>query len=1195
MVFTLYLKSLEIQGFKSFPTATRLAFDKPITGIVGPNGSGKSNIVDALLWVMGEQSTKSLRGGKMEDVIFGGTQRRNQLGFAEVSLLLDNSEGKLNIETTEVMLTRRYYRSGESEYYINRSLVRLKDMTDLLMDTGLGKDGYCIIGQGRIAEILSTKSKDRREIFEEAAGISRYRHRKDESERKLQQTEDNLLRIGDIISELELQLDPLREQAEVAKNYNNLTHELRGLEISLWLTELDALTGKAEKTKSDLVTASQAVDKAEVDLEEIHGKFEALGGAYRETDVEAESVRSLISSSELRHNDVEGNIAVLKTQLESNISQIDSLSTELQSQEEQHDGVGTQIREQEKRLDEISAEKTIKNDSVNKLISELQEIASTTGKSNEEHGELLKTENDLQISHSDKRAELSALASQAQELYDKDNSVKQELSVAKEETKEYEKSEQDLAAKLQKSVDEVTSLQNIAGGLTLKAENRIKKAEASQDIVDRLAFEQKNLESRKNLLTEMEKEFQGYSKSVKLVMQEHARGSLRNVHGTVGGLLKTDDNFTIAIETALGNAMQNIIVDTEEDGKAAINYLKRRDGGRATFLPISTVTGNHVENSIFNRNAGFEGVALDLVKFDSKYKGIYARLLGRVLIVDNLDNAIKLARAHNHKYKIVTLDGQVVNAGGSMTGGSSGNNVGVLSRANELRALDAKIDAIASDLAKAQKEHSEIVRERTAAEYELNTALAELQTTKENVMKQELEVSHSRLLLQASKDNIIALENELDGVAKRVSLNVSETDSVKNQITTLESEIATTKESIAEATRGQEHLSKERERVNAAISELRAESAALDAEGEAISKSVSQLCAMRDEMHGSRDRQLEAIESLKEKNKHIQDDIVENERKTAKILEELETQKELLSKLNERKLEIEAQTTNSNKTIQKMNNELQELKAETLRLESREESIKTEESVILAKLWDNYNLVKSTAENEGSPIESAAAAKKRINTINKEVSELGEVNVGAIKEFERISTRHEFFTSQRDDAEDSKSKLLGIIADITESMRDIFTREFAIINANFERTFKELFGGGKASLILEEPTDVLNSGIEIQVQPPGKSLRTISLLSGGEKAFVAIAIYFAILAVRPPPFVVMDEIDAPLDDANVLRFADYMRRMSEKTQMIVISHKRGTMEEADVLYGVTMQELGVSSLLCVDLDEAEKHIKSRSA
>jgi len=1172
---------------------TRLTFDKPITGIVGPNGSGKSNIADAILWVMGEQSTKTLRGGKMEDVIFGGTQRRSQLGFAEVSLVLDNSDGKLALDTSEIMLTRRYYRSGESEYYINQSLVRLKDMTEMLMDTGLGREGYCIVGQGKISEILSTRSKDRREIFEEAAGISRYRHRKDESERKLQLTEDNLLRIGDKISELELQVCPLRSQAEIAKKYLLLSGELRGIEISLWLRELESLHSRAEKTESDHLAASRIHDAAKIELNSVYAKSESLSKMTQDSDIEAESVRELISAAEGRYNDTETSISVCKSQLESNYGQIENLSQELKSQDDHHDGVGVKISAGEERLREIAGEKITKDKEMALLVTELQGILDTTGKSAEAHGELIKKEQALQTQHSDKRSELSALASQAQELYDMENAVKQELSSAKKELKEHEKNHKECTAALQKAREDAIALGNIVNGLTIKAKNRVKKADTAGENVDRLGFELKTLQSRQNLLAEMEKDYQGYSKSVKMVMQEYKRGALKNIHGTVGGLIKTDDTYTVAVETALGGSMQHIIVDTEEDGKAAINCLKRRDGGRATFLPISTIKGNALNEAAFNGDDGFEGLALDLVRFDARYSEIYSNLLGRVIIADDLGNAVKIAKKHNHKYKIVTLDGQVMNAGGSMTGGSAAGTAGVLSRANELRQLNGRIKKCDADLAKARHEHGECVREKTAAEYELSTALAELRAAQEDVLRQELEETHREQILKASNDNLQVYANELDSIAKRIEINTAETGSLKSLISNLEAGADTLKDKIEKAIRGHEQLAQERERVNILLADLRAGLAALNAESDSLTKNVTELCILRDEMFGSRERQLETISGLTRKNELICADIQVKEHEATAVLEEIESHKERLSKLNERRFDIEAKRNRLSKSMQNKNDRLLDLQRDCMRLEQKKQSIVMEEKQIIDKLWDNYELTRSAAVSAGTPIESAKAAQKRINTIKREIFDLGTPNIGAIEEYERVSARYDFLTSQRNDVEKAKTELTGIINEITAQMRVIFSREFAIINESFERTFKELFGGGRASLILEDPDDVLNCGIEIQVQPPGKALRTLSLLSGGEKAFVAIAIFFAILSVRPPPFVVMDEIDAELDDANALRFADYMRFMSNKTQMIVISHKRITMEEADVLYGVTMQELGISNILYIDLDEAEKHMKSK--
>ena len=1189
-VIELYLKSLEIQGFKSFPEKTRFSFDKPVTAIVGPNGSGKSNIADAILWVMGEQSTRTLRGGRMEDVIFGGTQRRSQVGFAEVSLILDNSDGVFSLDSSEVMITRRYYRSGDSEYFLNRSLVRLKDVNELLMDTGLGREGYSIISQGRIDEILSTKSKDRRNIFEEAAGISRYRHRKEESERKLQQTQENLLRVGDKISELELQLDPLRIQAETARKFLLLRDELRGLEISVWLKELDALRLSADKAETDHIAAKSELDTASHALESGYQQSEIIAEKTRECDVDAEGLRETIMTSEAHRSDIESAVAVLRSQLEGNSGQIERLNEELQGENDRQGGVKSQIQQREERLNEISLEKEELTAKTEAQLSELSSISSSSGESSNELSTLLNKESTVNDELSDSRLQLSALASQAQELLDREGAVGLEISGAlislQDLTAEYES----FSTELSTVKEETDSLGNVVNGLSIKAQNRIRKAEDSSNQINRMSIELKTIESRRNMLADMEKEYQGYSRAVRLVMQDHSRGTLRNIHGTVGSLLKTDDRYAAAIETALGGALQNIIVDSEEDGKAAINHLKRRDGGRATFLPLSTIRGNILKESEVGDDPGFEGVAFDLVGFDGKYSGVYANLLGRVVIADDLNSAVRIAKMNNYRFKVVTLDSQVVNAGGSMTGGSSSHSAGVLTRANELENLRALLESNSEKFRQAQKEHAELEREKNAAEYELNTAGEELRAAKDKLIMLESEDIHRRQTLTAQKAMLTSLEDEFKTISGRSKLNLDETDETKSRISTLEAQASSLKDSIDTALRGQEELSKKREQVNAELSELRARGSALEAEYDALTSAVSELTAIRDEMSGNRERQLEVIEGLKRNINEIRNDILNRERDAEAVSNQLDKLKEQLSANNSKKLELEAERTSLDKSLQDKNQSIRNLERECLRLEQRMETAKLEEKQIIDKLWDTYELSRSAAVGAGAQIDSINDAQKRISSLKRQISELGNPNIGAIEEFDRVNTRYTFLTTERDDVEKAKEEITGIISDIITQMREIFSREFSIVGENFERTFKELFGGGRASLSLEDPDDVLGSGIEIQVQPPGKSLKTISLLSGGEKALVAIAIYFAILNVRPPPFVVMDEIDAALDETNVLRYAAYMRKMSVKSQMIVITHKRATMEEADVLFGITMQELGVSSMVQLDLDEAERHI-----
>lgn len=1188
----MYLKSLEIQGFKSFPSHTRLTFDKPVSAIVGPNGSGKSNIADAILWVMGEQSSKSLRGGKMEDVIFGGTKLRAQVGYAEVSLVLDNSNGRFNIDTTEVMLTRRYFRSGESEYYINQSLVKLREMAELLMDTGLGRDGYSIIGQGKIAEIISSKSKERREIFEEAAGISKYRHRKEESERKLQQTDANLDRIADRILILEEQLEPLAKEAEVAEKCQILEDELRGIEVSLWVRKLNSFKDILTKTEADLAVARNAAQAAKDEIEEYTETVESLEEIQRETDREIESVRESISKLETTRSDITSNIRDLKTRHQSHLDQIDNLTSELKNQDDTHDNIGVQISSKEDRLREIDLEKSQVEEELVSVQDKLSDIITTTDKSDEKHNILIAKEQEIKTELSNLKSEFSALATLSQELLDMESSVQKELAIAKEELALRQADVKKCSDTLEKAKEEASSLTNIIQGLNIKVQGREKKVADSQDKINHINNELSSLQSRQTLLSEMKDSFEEYSEPVRSVMKEHKKGTLKNIFGTVGNLLSTEDTHTLAIETALGSAMQYIIVDKESDAKAAINHLKRTNSGRSTFFPLSTIKGDKLGSSSFEKNSGFLGIAVDLVRFDSKYEGVFNRLLGRVIIADNLDNAADIAKSQGHKYKVVTLDGQVINAGGSMTGGSSGRgkNVGTLSRANELKTLSKHIDNLASNLGDLSKAHKELIREFTAAQYEQSTAADELRVCEESVLKSEMELSHCTDNLRTCEKTIGAFEDELKSIKDRSDQNIISTEKIKSQLTTMENKELEVRSSIEKMIDGNKQLSADRELINDKLSSLRTKIASLDAQTEPINKSLSELVNIRDEMLSGRERQNETISELLGKNEQIEAEISMCEKSLIKTEKNLEEQGQRVAKLGERKLEFEAKTTDYRKTYNQKHEKIILLERECSKLESKIDNTALEEQSIVDRLIEKYQLGPVAAQNEVVQIDNITAAKNRVAAINDEISALGDVNKGAIKQFQRINEQYTHYTTQRDDVEKAKSDLLDIIDEITAKMREIFINEFNIINESFQKTFKDLFGGGSAELKLEDPDDVLGCGIEIEVHPPGKSLKTITLLSGGEKALVAIAIYFSILSVRPPPFVVLDEIDAALDDANVIKFAEHMRKMSDNSQMIVITHKRGTMEEADVLFGVTMQELGVSNLLCVDMAEAEKHL-----
>ncbi len=1000
----MYLKALEIQGFKSFPDKTTILFDKDVTMIVGPNGSGKSNISDAILWVMGEQRTRALRGGKMEDVIFGGTEKRGKLGFAQVTLVLDNTARIFPVDSDELAISRRYYRSGDSEYYINRESVRLRDVSELLMDTGLGRDGYSIIGQGRIGEIVSAKSTDRREIFEQAAGISRYRFRKEEAERKLAATDDSLLRVGDKIDELQLQLEPLRKQAVAAERYLRVKEELQTAEVSAWMESLDKLSGQTEAIRASQQAAQAELTRLRGAVNANYERSEAISQRMREKDLEMEAVRDRLTDKEAAIGENKQAAAVLASEKKSNLDSMDRLRGDMSADADRIRALDEQIVQLRERVEAVESER-----------------AGLAGKINQ--------------------------------------------------------------------------LSNVVNGHRMKMAGRESRVNGLRDEVTRLTVDGRSMDGRINMLSEMEKDYEGFNRAVKTVMQASARDVLRGVHGPVANLIRTEDRYALAVETALGAAAQNIVVDEPEDGQAAIEYLKRRDGGRGTFLPLRSIRGT-VLREVPVGEEGCLGLALDLAEFDERYRNIFENLLGRTVVAETLSDAVAIARRHKNQFRIVSLDGQMIHAGGSMTGGSAAKGTGVLSRANELKRLRT---------------------ERVA-------------------------------LLKRQQEKSAALENaERELAAARYDMDVV----------------------------GQE------------LAQVRQQDASLLAERDAKAASAEQLENVKEAMTSGGAQRQALLEELDKKNAAIDARLAENEAHGRELARQAEALREQLRTITGQKFELEASRTQADKDAQKQNEALIEQERLAASIERQTLAAEMEEKQIVDRLWDTYELTRTAAQSLRQPVESLAAANRRIADLRRQIRDLGTVNLGAIEESKRVGERYDFLSEQRDDIARAKAELLGIIADITRQMEEIFTREFAAISDSFRATFLELFGGGKATLRLEDEHDVLNCGIEIKVQPPGKAVSNISLLSGGEKAFVAIALYFSILKIKPTPFCVMDEIEAALDEENVLRFAEYLHRLN-RTQFVVITHRRGTMEKADVLLGVTMQEKGVSRVIELDLEEAQK-------
>ena len=1001
----MYLKALEIQGFKSFADKTRLSFEKDITAIVGPNGSGKSNISDALLWVMGEQRSKALRGSKMEDVIFGGTEKRGAMGYAQVSLVIDNSAHIFDSDSSEIMLTRRYYRSGESEYYINKEAVRLKDINSLLMDTGLGRDGYSIIGQGRIAEIVSSRSTDRRDVFEEAAGISRYRYRKEEAERKLERTEENLVRINDKIEELELQVGPLRKQAEVAKQYLKLRDELRVQEISLWIAQLDKLHQQNEAVQLEFEQVNRELEKARADLEALYASSEGIGERMHRKDVETEQARERLSAAEGESAKCESLAAVLRADQKSTQENLERMLADIAEQE-------NRVREVRKNIDEAEGK--------------LKELDTSLNELREEN----------------------------------------------------------------------SRNQNALEGARMKVKNREMNVETLTEKVNRLSVDARTMDSRIKMLDDMQRDFEGFSKAVKGVMRESARGNLKGIHAPVANLIRTDDEFALALETALGASAQNIVTDTMADGRAAIEYLKRSDGGRATFLALDTVRGTVMKNAP-DRDPGFVGIASELVQCDEKYSGIIAELLGRTVIAERLSDAIRMSKNNQNRLRIVTLDGQLISPGGAMTGGSSVRGSGILSRANELEKL------------RKQRERMREDEKRSAQE------------------------------LERARTDLASVRYQLDMCVEEQS-------------------------------------------------ELRSKMSSLEAEKRATQTNTAQMKLLLESLSGDSLERQKTVDAFRSRIADFDERIREREEELQKLRAKADSIRSEIADISKSKLELEVKRTRADKEAQIRNSEILDLERRSARIEQKKLAADMEEKQLMDKLWENYELSHTAAQALRQEVESIPKASKAVSELRGKINALGTPNLGAIDEFERVNTRYEFLTEQRSDIDKAKAELLDIIKEITSQMEEVFLERFKQINECFHETFLDLFGGGKAELCLEDENDVLNCGIEIKVQPPGKALSNISLLSGGEMAFVAIALYFAILKVRPTPFCVMDEIEAALDDANVNRYASYMRKMADKTQFLVITHRRGTMEEADMLYGVTMQEKGVSTVIELDLETAQK-------
>lgn len=1173
------LKSLEVQGFKTFPDKTKLSFEQGITSVVGPNGSGKSNISDAIRWVLGEQSPKSLRCSKMEDVVFNGTDKRKRQGYAEVTLNIDNSDRFLDFNGDDIAVTRRYYRSGESEYLINKAAVRLKDINELFMDTGLGRDGYSMIGQGKIDSIVSSKSEERREIFEEAAGISRYRYRKIEAERKLKSTEDNLLRLRDIVTELEERVEPLRKQSEKAQKFLTYSEKKRGLEIALWLLTLDKSQDSLKQQDEKISIARAQYEEAEQALQNIQTETEEIYSKNGLLSAQIENIRNEISQKESEISQKKSLISVAENDILHSNENIDRINNEIFQTEQSADSLEKTITEKQDRIAVLDSEIIEKQKKYSEISEQLNIINLDSSKSGDLLQEVTAELSVLTSQSADARVIDMTSESTIAELTARINALEASKAEKTSQIKELKEIFKAYNEDLAETNEEVNSLKNSIDGLELKLSSKEKKRNEYKSESEKLSLDVKEHLRKISFLENLERNLEGFSKSVKVVVNASKSGKLNGICGPVSRVISVPSKYGVAIETALGAAMQNIVVNTDEDAKQAIRYLKSTDGGRATFLPLNTIKSRELRENGLDDCYGFVGVASELCSCEEKYNNILGSLLGKIVIADDLNSATAIAKKYSYRFKVVTLDGQVVNAGGSLTGGSLNRNTGLLSRASEIEQLKKLTADLQNEEKTAQNMCEQVSREYSSIEAELLGARADLSNKQQEFVRLQAEKRACETELNNAKSVIDNSDNEIKDCKSRIKKLKESGEQAKKQLAELNLKIAKAEEKVNAVTGNRAELTQKREELTTLLQNIRLEIVTAQKDIDALNSEIvfaqntgsdheekkSELLKQIETINDSVDETQNRIKSLNAEIKSI-----ENEQKALyNKIEEINTQKDALEK---RSAEIRNFERDKNAERETSGREL-------ARLEERKINLQKQYDDIISKLWEEYELTKREAEENAIEIEDSAKANKRLIELKQKIKGLGNVNVSAIEEYKEVSERYEFMSKQVNDVEKSKKEIERLINDLTKQMKEVFVESFDRINKNFTYTFKELFGGGTASLSLSDPENILTSGIDILVHPPGKIVVHLDALSGGEKALVAIALYFAIMKVRPAPFCVMDEIEAALDDVNVYRFASYLRRLTDNTQFILITHRRGTMEEADVLYGVTMQDEGISKLL----------------
>lgn len=1179
------LKTLEIQGFKSFPDKTALNFGKGITAVVGPNGSGKSNISDAVRWVLGETSSKSLRGSKMEDVIFGGTSARKPLGFAQVQLTLDNSDATLKDKGEIVTVSRRYYRSGESEYKIDGENVRARDIRELFMDTGLGSDGYSMVGQGKIDSIISQKNEDRRELFEEAAGISLFRHKRKDANRRLDQAQENLVRLLDILGELESRVEPLRKQSEKAQKFITFSDEKKTLEIGVWVNKINRFTSELREQEHKIDAANASYDICEKELKDIENEIEEIAQKTVSINTQIEQIRAGSKAYEEEALRKDGEASVLQTTLNHNNETIERLKNDIGDVDNTNLSIDAQIEEKNEFIAKSEKDIELKKQELKEVTDEMNNLLS----SNEEFSKLTVELNQkitaLTLKLSDCRVKCSQALTSAEQIKSRQSVVDDSIAQSKKDLEEIEAKKSESEEKLNALQSRIDENNNSMQGYKIKLQTKTDKADKLKSELEKANAEFNQKQQKARMLLDLEKNMEGFSGAVKAVMKQAQSKALSGVHGPLSSLITVDNEYSVAVEVALGAAMQNIVVGNEADAKRAIYYLKNNRVGRATFLPISAIKARNLDENGLDDNLGFVAIASDLVECKAEYKNIISNLLGRVVIVEDMDCAIGIAKRYSNRFKIVTVDGQVINPGGSMTGGSQSRGAGILSRGNMIDELNAQAKELEKSCEDIKTKYKTALEEANFALAELQGAEADLQQAKEEFIRAQGEhklVSEKYDLL-SSQLNILV--NEKNNSKSRIEEFEKEAKSGEEKIKEIENEIKLNETELEKTSGNASEINAKRDEFRAKSEQINLELVTLAKDNESAKLSVEELNFRKNSQSDRVKTIQDEIAQIEDKNKSLLISINEIKAQANDLRVKAEQSNNDVSEQINQRNELEKRTTELRSEEKVKNQDREKLSGSIVRLDERKLAMKKEYDELNDMLFEQYELTKHEAEALNIQIDDMSEAKRRLHEIKVAIKSLGSINVGAIEEYKEVSERYTFLKEQIGDVEKSKNELLKIIEDLTASMSEKFLGQFNKINEEFKVCFADFFGGGKGELVLEEPDNCLESPIEIRIQPPGKSVQNINLFSGGEKSLAAMALLFSVLKVQPAPFCIYDEVEAALDDVNVERFAKYMRKMTDKTQFISITHRRGTMEEADVLYGVTMQEKGVSKL--IELQTAE--------